>query len=202
MIKLWVSILNILSAFEYYIADRLGELFSTLVHFFIFWIFPIILLYLPSKVFSIIAIAIASFYVYVLIGDIILSVFGHENLEKKRGMIDISNVHEMRSEIVGALVKYVGGIISFATIYTGLQKIFDGQAFVIATPSSVPHFDFFYFSLITITTVGYGDITAALWLSKMYVMAEVLFGAGFVILLFTMLISLYIDIQRKKKYKD
>jgi hypothetical protein len=202
MINLWVSILNILSAFEYYIADRVGELVSTLVHFFIFWIFPIILLYLPGKIFAAVGIVIATFYVYVLIGDIILSVFGHENLEKKRGMIDISNVHEMRSEIVGALVKYVGGFVSFATIYTGLQKIFDGHAFVIIHPSSVAHFDFFYFSLITITTVGYGDITAALWLSKTYVMAEVLFGAGFVILLFTMLISLYIDIQRKKKYKD
>lgn len=122
MIKIWVSILNVLSAFEYRIADWLGELVSTLAHFFIFWIFPIILLYLPSKIFSAVGIAIATFYVYVLIGDIILSVFGHENLEKKRGMIDISNVHEMRSEIVGALVKYVGGIVSFARYIRACKK--------------------------------------------------------------------------------
>ena len=201
MLKLWVSIINALSAFEFALADRFHEGFAILVHFFNFWIFPFALLFIPIKLFSLLAIIIAMFYVFVLIGDIILSVFGHEKLEKKRGMIDVTNVHEMRSEILGALIKYVGGIISYATIYTGLQNLFQGGAFAVTNPTSFKYFDFLYFSLITITTVGYGDITPSHMVSKAVVMTEIMFGATFVILLFTMLISLYIDLQRKKKYK-
>jgi len=201
MLKIWVSIINLLSAFEIRLADRFGEVTAVGSHFFLFWCVPVILLYLPSRIFSAAAIIVAIFYIYVLAGDIILSVFGHEKLKKKRGMIDITNVYEMRSEIVSALIKYTGGIVSYATIYCALQKIFMGKAFVIAHPVSLSYFDFLYFSVITITTVGYGDIQASLWISKAFVMSEVMFGAGFVILLFTMLISLYIDIQRKKKYE-
>ena len=201
MLKVWVSILNLLSAIEFKIADKLGEATAIISHFSFFWLFPIMLLYLPLKLFTVMGIFLALFYIFVLAGDIFLSVFGHEKLEKKRGMVDITNVHEMRAEIISALVKYVGAIISFATIFNGLQKIFDGSAFYITHPSSFPYFDLLYFSLVTITTVGYGDIQPTIWVSKSFVIFEIVFGLGFVLLLFTMLISLYIDIQRKKKYK-
>lgn len=200
MLKAWVAILNFLSTLEFRIADKLGEATAIITHFFFFWILPIILIYIPLRVFAAIGIALALFYVYVLAGDIFLSVFGHEKLEKKRGMVDITSVHEMKAEILGALVKYAGGIISFATVFNGLQKIFNGGAFIISHHSHFPYFDLLYFSLVTITTVGYGDIQPALWISKTFVVLEILFGLGFVLLLFTMLISLYIDIQRKKKY--
>jgi len=201
VLKVWVSILNLLSAIEFKIADKLGEATAIISHFSFFWLFPIMLLYLPLKLFTVMGIFLALFYIFVLAGDIFLSVFGHEKLEKKRGMVDITNVHEMRAEIISALVKYVGAIISFATIFNGLQKIFDGSAFYITHPSSFPYFDLLYFSLVTITTVGYGDIQPTIWVSKSFVIFEIVFGLGFVLLLFTMLISLYIDIQRKKKYK-
>lgn len=201
MLKVWVSILNLLSAIEFKIADKLGEAIAIISHFSFFWLFPILLLYLPLKLFTVMGIFLALFYIFVLAGDIFLSVFGHEKLEKKRGMVDITNVHEMRAEIISALVKYVGAIISFATVFNGLQKIFDGNAFYITHPSPFPYFDLLYFSLVTITTVGYGDIQPIIWVSKSFVIFEIVFGLGFVLLLFTMLISLYIDIQRKKKYK-
>ena len=198
LLKLWVSILNFFSAVEFRIADRMGEATAILFHFFLFWILPIILVYLPLKFLTIIGISISMFYVYVLAGDLFLSVFGHEEMEKKRGMIDITNVHEMREEIIGALVKYLGGIISFATVYNGLQHLTGGKAFIISNPSPFPYFDLLYFSLVTITTVGFGDIQPGLWFSKAFVISEILFGLGFVLLFITMLISVYIDIQRKK----
>jgi hypothetical protein len=116
-------------------------------------------------------------------------------------MIDITHVQEIRQEIINALIKYLGGIISFATIYNGLQQLYEGKAFIISNPSPFAYFDLLYFSFITITTVGYGNIQPANWLSKTFTITEILFGLGFALLLFTMLISLYIDIQRKKKYK-
>lgn len=201
MLRALVAILNFLSALEFRIADKLGEATAIIFHFFLFWMFPIILLYLPSKIFTATGIFIALFYVFVLAGDVFFSVFGHEKLEKKRGMIDITSVHEMREEIISALVKFIGGIISFATIYNGLQQVFQGKAFIISHPTPIPYFDLLYFSLVTITTVGYGDIQPGHWVSKIFVGSEILFGVGFALLLITMLISVYIDIQRKKKYK-
>jgi hypothetical protein len=201
VLRALVAILNFLSDLESRIADKLGEATAIIFHFFVFWMSPIILLYLPSKISTAAGIFIALFYVFVLAGDVFFSVFGHEKLEKKRGMIDITSVHEMREEIINALTKFIGGIISFATIYNGLQQLFQGKAFIISNPSSIPYFDLLYFSLVTITTVGYGDIQPGLWVSKIFVISEILFGVGFALLLITMLISVYIDIQRKKKYK-
>jgi len=201
ILRIWVSVLNKLSEFEFKIADKLNEIAAIIAHFFIFWIVPILLLYIPFKYIAFLSILIALFYIYVLFGDIFLSVFGHEKLEKKRGMIDITTVVEMRAEIMSALIKYMGGVISFATIFKGLQILLDGRAFVVQNPSAFSYFDMLYYSLITITTVGYGDITPAHWISKLFIMGEIMFGLGFVLLLFTMLISLYIDIQRKKKYE-
>jgi len=200
MIRVWVSLLNLLSAWEFKIADKLGEGAAIGSHFFFFWIIPIIFLYLPFDGFAVLGIIIALFYIFVLAGDIFLSVFGHEKLEKKRGMIDITSVREMREEIVGALIKFVGGIISFATIYNGLQNITAGRAFIISNPSPLPYFDLLYYSIVTITTVGYGDIHPSLWISRVFAVTEILFGIGFVVLFLTMLISIYIDIQHKKKY--
>jgi len=201
ILRIWVSVLNKLSEFEFKIADKLNEIAAIIAHFFVFWIIPILLLYIPFKYIAFLSILIALFYIYVLFGDIFLSVFGHEKLEKKRGMIDITTVPEMRAEIIGALIKYMGGVISFATIFKSLQILLDGRAFVIQNPSAFSYFDMLYYSLVTITTVGYGDITPAHWISKLFIMGEIMFGLGFVLLLFTMLISLYIDIQRKKKYE-
>lgn len=201
ILRNWVSILNLLSAFEFKIADRFGEVVAIIAHFLIFWISPIIFLTIPFKITAVLGIILPIFYIYILAGDIFLSVFGHEKLEKKRGMIDITTVPEMRAEILGALLKYLGGVISFATIYNGLQILFDSGAFAVSNPSPLPYFDLLYYSLVTITTLGYGDIIPTIWVSKAFVMVEIIFGLGFALLLFTMLISLYIDIQRKKKYE-
>jgi hypothetical protein len=201
MTRLWIGLLNFFSNLEFRIADRLGEAPAILFHFLLFWILPVAFLYIPLRFFSLVGIGLAIFYIFILIGDIFFSVFGHEKLEKKRGMIDITSVQEIKQEIIGALVKYFGGVVSFATIFNGLQIFLGGQAFAVPHPSPFPYFDLFYFSVATITTVGYGDIQPIHWVSRMFVITEIIFGLGFVLLLFTMLISVYIDIQQKKRVK-
>jgi len=201
MTRLLIGLLNFFSGLEFRIADRVGEAVAVLFHFALFWILPVVFLYLPWRPLSWLGILLAALYIFILIGDIFFSVFGHEKLEKKRGMIDITSVQEIKQEIIGALVKYFGGVVSFATIFNGLQILFQGRAFVVPNPSPIPYFDLFYFSLVTITTVGYGDIQASHWLSRTLAMTEIVFGLGFVLLLFTMLISVYIDIQQKKRVK-
>ncbi|OGD30541.1 MAG: hypothetical protein A2Y56_04510 [Candidatus Aminicenantes bacterium RBG_13_63_10] len=199
MTHLWIGLLNFFSGLEFRIADRLGEVPAVLFHFFLFWALPVIFLYLPVPFFPVLGVAAAGFYIFILIGDIFFSVFGHDKLEKKRGMIDITSVQEIRQEILGALVKYCGGVVSFATIFNGLQILLRGRAFAIPDPSPVPFFDLLFFSIVTIATVGYGDIHPVHWVSRLFTAAEIIFGLGFVLLLFTMLISVYIDIQQKRR---
>ena len=201
MPRLWIGLLNFFSGLEFRIADRLGEAPAVLFHFFLFWILPVVFLYLPLRLFSLLGIGLAVFYIFILIGDILFSVFGHDKLEKKRGMIDITSVQEIKQEIIGALVKYFGGVVSFATIFNGLQIFLKGRAFVVPNPSPLPYFDLFYFSIVTIATVGFGDIQPSHWVSRAFTITEIIFGLGFVLLLFTMLISVYIDIQQKKRVK-
>ena len=198
MLRAWVNTLNFLSTVESAIADRIGETGAMFGHFLTFWGAPIALLYVPSPIFPILGIALAGFYIFVITGDIILSVFGHEELEFQRGMLDITSVREMRKEILAALIKYAGGVLSFATIYNGLQQLHGGTAFHFNAASGLHYFDLLYFSLITIATVGYGDVYPAVVSAKVAAMLEVVFGLGFAILLFSMLVSLYIDLQRRK----
>ncbi len=138
MTSLWIGLLNFFSNLEFRIADRLGEAPAILFHFLLFWILPVVFLYLPVRFFSLVGIGLAVFYIFILIGDIFFSVFGHEKLEKKRGMIDITSVQEIKQEIIGALVKYFGGVISFATIFNGLQIFLKGQAFAVPNASPTP----------------------------------------------------------------
>jgi hypothetical protein len=199
VLKVWVHVLNAVSAVEFAIADRAGEAVAALFHFGVFWGLPIALLAVPHPAAAGVAIACAAFYVWLLAGDVFLSVFGHEDLEHRRGMIDIASVREMRAEIAGAFVKYLGGIVSFATIYTGVQNVTGGAAFSVPHPSPWAYVDFLYFSGVAITTVGFGDIVPTLAASRMVVLVEVLFGLGFALLLVGMLIAVYIDIQRRRE---
>jgi hypothetical protein len=198
MSNAWIGLLNFFSSLEFRIADKVGEVIANLFHFSLFWVLPAVLIYLPSKVFAVAGLVMAFFYIFILVGDIFFSVFGHEKLEKKRGMLDIVNVQEMRQEIIGALVKFLGAVLSFATIFNALQVLSDGRAFVIPNPSPLPYFDLFYFSVVTIATIGYGDIQPALWASRAAAILEIAFGMGFILLLFTMMVSVYIDIQKRK----
>lgn len=199
MFRLWFAIFHALARIDFAIADKLGGSAAVAFHFLIFWALPIVLVLLPGKPFEIAGITIALFYVYILVGDHFFSVFGHKELERKRGMIDIESVPEIREAIVGAILKYAGIIVSFATIFSGLQDYSHARAFVISHSSGFQYFDFIYYSVITITTVGYGDILAATLSAKLFTMTEIMFGLGYVLLLFTMLITVYVDIQKKKK---
>lgn len=199
MSRIWFAIFHTLARIEFVIAERLGETAAAATHFLVLWLLPVVLVLMPGKPFQVAGIAIAMFYIFILVGDHFFSVFGHERLERKRGMIDIEAVPEIQEAIVGAILKYAGIIVSFATVFDGLQDFSGGTAFVIVNPCGLPYFDFIYYSVITITTVGYGDIMPVTWPAKLMTITEILFGLGYVLLLFTMLITVYIDIHKRKK---
>jgi len=91
--------------------------------------------------------------------------------------------------ILGAICVYVLIAIAFAGIYAGVNDAEPSGFFAQqVTPTNV---DFLYFSFVTITTVGYGDLTAGTSTGRVLVTFEALIGQIFLVTLVARLVSMY-----------
>jgi uncharacterized membrane protein len=91
--------------------------------------------------------------------------------------------------ILGAICVYVLIAIAFAGIYGGINEAEPSGFFAQKVePNNV---DFLYFSFVTITTVGYGDLTAGTSTGRVVVTFEALIGQIFLVTLVARLVSLY-----------
>lgn len=91
--------------------------------------------------------------------------------------------------ILGAICIYVLLGIAFAGIYAGIND-FEATGFF-AQPGPKTNVDFLYFSFVTITTVGYGDLTAGSDVGRVVVTFEALIGQVFLVTLVARLVSMY-----------
>jgi hypothetical protein len=91
--------------------------------------------------------------------------------------------------IMGALCVYVLLGIGFAGIYAGIND-FERLGFF-AQPGPKNNVDFLYFSFITQTTVGYGDLTPGTDAGRVIVTFEALIGQVFLVTLVARLVSMY-----------
>jgi hypothetical protein len=98
--------------------------------------------------------------------------------------------------ILGALCIYVLLGIAFAGIYTGINDAEHNGFF--AQPGPKTNVDFLYFSFITQTTVGYGDLTPGTDVGRVTVTFEALIGQVFLVTLVARLVSLYGVGQRRR----
>ncbi len=83
----------------------------------------------------------------------------------------------------GAVCVYLLIAMFFATTY-GLIAIISGQQFfaqLTEAPKDTPAIDYLYFSFVTITTTGYGDLTAASGVGRMTAVMEAIFGQLYLI---------------------
>jgi uncharacterized membrane protein len=91
--------------------------------------------------------------------------------------------------ILGAICVYVLIAIAFAGIYAGVNDAEPTGVFAQhVAPNNV---DFLYFSFVTITTVGYGDLTAGTSTGRVLVTFEALIGQIFLVTLVARLVSMY-----------
>jgi voltage-gated potassium channel len=91
--------------------------------------------------------------------------------------------------ILGALCVYVLLGIGFAGIYAGINDI--ERLGFFAQPGPKNNVDFLYFSFITLTTVGYGDLTPGTDAGRVIVTFEALIGQVFLVTLVARLVSMY-----------
>ena len=98
--------------------------------------------------------------------------------------------------ILGALCVYVLLGIAFAGIYAGIND-FEPTGFF-AQPGPKTNVDFLYFSFITQTTVGYGDLTPGTDVGRVVVTFEALIGQVFLVTLVARLVSMYGSALRRR----
>jgi hypothetical protein len=91
--------------------------------------------------------------------------------------------------ILGALCVYVLLGIAFAGIYAAINDVEAAGFF--AQPGPKTNVDFLYFSFITQTTVGYGDLTPGTDFGRVIVTFEALIGQVFLVTLVARLVSMY-----------
>jgi voltage-gated potassium channel len=101
--------------------------------------------------------------------------------------------------IMGALCVYVLLGIAFAGIYAGIND-FERIGFF-AQQGPKTNVDFLYFSFITQTTVGYGDLTPGTDAGRVVVTFEALIGQVFLVTLVARLVSMY-GMARRRDDRD
>jgi hypothetical protein len=102
----------------------------------------------------------------------------------------------------GAIAAYLLLAILFAYSYTLISHLVPGSfqlpAWVSQTGPERTE-AFLYFSMVALTTVGFGDITAVHPLARSFVMMEALIGQLYPAILLARLVSLEIETRRSKK---
>jgi hypothetical protein len=93
-----------------------------------------------------------------------------------------------RSTVMGAFLAYALFGFSAAFLYLGLDAVTADPFF---NQGEVPTGDYIYFSLVTLTTVGFGDFTAATDIGKRLVAIQAIVGQVFIVVLVGRLVSLW-----------
>lgn len=89
--------------------------------------------------------------------------------------------------VMGGIAAYALLAFAMSAVYVAVDKLSD-DAFLSGV---VKDGDYTYFSFVTLTTVGYGDITAASDLAKRLVVIEAFVGQVFIITFVARLVSLW-----------
>ena len=105
-----------------------------------------------------------------------ISVTGKRNISENRSASKQQLIHDF-VKFFGTLVFII--IIGYANTYFTLQKIYPGSF----TASVKDFADFFYFSVVTLATVGYGDILPATKFARLLVVSEIFASMASLILL-------------------
>jgi hypothetical protein len=102
-------------------------------------------------------------------------------------------VHRVR----GAILLYLNVAALFAIAYGALEQLVPGAFQMVKQAGEAPTAAFTYFSLTTITTVGYGDITPLHPLARSLATLEAVFGQLFPATLLARLVALHLAHEQR-----
>jgi hypothetical protein len=96
-------------------------------------------------------------------------------------------LREMGVFLVGFTVGYLALALLFAGWFWSIWKVWPADSFNISADATFG--DFFYFSVVTIATLGYGDITPKSAPARALVLSEVVLGVGWITVVFAAVMS-------------
>jgi hypothetical protein len=96
----------------------------------------------------------------------------------------------------GAIAGYLLLAVIFSLIYSFIYY-FNPNSFNFPTASNISKQDFFYFSVVSLTTLGFGDITPITPLARTFVMVEAFTGQLYPAILIARLVSLAVETGKK-----
>lgn len=107
-------------------------------------------------------------------------------------MLLVRRIFEMERiqlrEVVAGLTAYTQIALGFSFLYAGAAVLTDGDFFNNGIAGDAG--DFIYFSVVTVTTLGYGDLSPATDIGRSLVILETLLGQIFLIVLVAFLVGM------------
>lgn len=104
--------------------------------------------------------------------------------------------------IMGAVAGYLLLTLLFAIAYSLVETLLPGSFQMPSVPAHALEQQiqaFYYFSVITLTTTGFGDITAVNPFARTLVMMEALIGQLYTAILIARLVSLHAEAKRERR---
>ncbi|MCP4306619.1 MAG: two pore domain potassium channel family protein [bacterium] len=92
------------------------------------------------------------------------------------------------AEVVAALAAYIQIGLAFGFVFSATAALSEGDFFNNGVAGQAS--DFFYFSVVTMTTLGYGDLSPATDIGRSLVIVETLLGQIFLIVLVAYLVGM------------
>ncbi len=101
------------------------------------------------------------------------------------------------------LTFYLLIVVAFASIYKIIDRFVPGPHFkILGEDRAVAFADAIYFSVVTLSTVGYGDILPASEPVKLIALVEVIFGVTLLLVGFSEIMSYSREIEARRRGKD
>lgn len=100
--------------------------------------------------------------------------------------------------ILGALCVYIIIGLLFTFLFIAIARV-SNQPFLAQPPPKHSPADYLYLSFVTLTTVGFGDLTPATKLARSVVVLEALMGQVFLVTLVARLVALFGSEQRRSE---
>lgn len=116
-------------------------------------------------------------------------------LPDKKGIQKILKIPKHKLRLLDILQSWTLIILGYAVIYYSIFKI-NSKSFI----GIESFFDSVYFSIVTITTLGYGDIVPVSFWPKLTVISEVFLGFTYVVIVLTMYLNIYAQRKFKKEF--
>jgi hypothetical protein len=113
-------------------------------------------------------------------------------------LVFIFRQEDISSDVIaGAIVAYLLMAVMWSQIYVVLEIARPGSFnFPAGAPDSMPAL-LRYFSLVTITTVGYGDITPATLAARAFANLEAVVGQLYLVILVAWLVGMHVSVRSK-----